>query len=208
MKINRFITFEGIDGSGKTTQIKLLKRRLELNNQKVMALREPGGTELTESLRNIILNKSLNISNKSEMLLFLAARADLVNEVIRPALGKDHFVVCDRYIDSTLAYQGYGRDIDLDIINDLNEFVTSSLLPSVTFFLDINIKTMYHRRKNMNDDRMEESGSIFFEKVRKGYLNLDKNNDRFVKIDASDSIESIHESIWNYVKVMFKDDIK
>ena len=208
MKINRFITFEGIDGSGKTTQIKLLKRRLELNNQKVMVLREPGGTELTESLRNIILDKSLKISNKSEMLLFLAARADLVNEVIRPVLGKDHFVVCDRYIDSTLAYQGYGRDIDLDIINDLNEFVTSSLLPSVTFFLDINIKTMYHRRKNMNDDRMEKSGSNFFEKVRKGYLNLDKNNDRFVKIDASDSIESIHESIWNYVKVMFKDDIK
>ena len=208
MKINRFITFEGIDGSGKTTQIKLLKRRLELNNQKVMVLREPGGTELTESLRNIILDKSLKISNKSEMLLFLAARADLVNEVIRPVLGKDHFVVCDRYVDSTLAYQGYGRDIDLDIINDLNEFVTSSLLPSVTFFLDINIKTMYHRRKNMNDDRMEKSGSKFFEKVRKGYLNLDKNNDRFVKIDASDSIESIHESIWNYVKVMFKDDIK
>lgn len=208
MKINRFITFEGIDGSGKTTQIKLLKRRLELNNQKVMVLREPGGTELTESLRNIILDKSLKISNKSEMLLFLAARADLVNEVIRPVLGKDHFVVCDRYVDSTLAYQGYGRDIDLDIINDLNEFVTSSLLPSVTFFLDINIKTMYHRRKNMNDDRMEKSGSNFFEKVRKGYLNLDKNNDRFVKIDASDSIESIHESIWNYVKVMFKDDIK
>ena len=208
MKINRFITFEGIDGSGKTTQIKLLKRRLELNNQKVMALREPGGTELTESLRNIILDKSLKISNTSEMLLFLAARADLVNEVIRPALGKDHFVVCDRYIDSTLAYQGYGRDIDLDIINDLNEFVTSSLLPSVTFFLDINIKTMYHRRKSMNNDRMEKSGSKFFEKVRKGYLNLDKNNDRFVKIDASDSIESIHESIWNYVKVMFKDDIK
>ena len=85
---------------------------------------------------------------------------------------------------------------------------TSNLLPIVTFFLDINIKTMYHRRKTMNDDRMEKSGSIFFEKVREGYFDLDKKNDRFVKIDASESIDFIHESIWNYIKVIFKDDIK
>ena len=208
MKINRFITFEGIDGSGKTTQIKLLKKRLELNNHKVMILREPGGTDLTESLRNIILSKSFNISEKSEMLLFLASRAELVNKVVIPALEKNFFVICDRYIDSTFAYQGYGRNIDLDIINNLNKFVTSNLLPSVTFFLDIDIDTMYSRRANLDDDRMELAGFSFFEKVRKGYLHLEKENDRFVKVNASGSIECIEKTIWDSIKIIFKDDMK
>ena len=197
MMINRFISFEGIDGAGKTTQIELLKKRLEKNNYKVKVFREPGGMDISESLRKIILNKSFDISSNTEMLLFLAARSELVTKVIYPALEKGYYVICDRYIDSTVAYQGFGRKIDIKIINDLNKFVTLGLLPTVTFYLDIPVKTMILRKNKENNDRMENSGLKFFERVRSGYFDLELKNNRFVKIDASQNIKKIETQIWS-----------
>ena len=203
--INRFISFEGIDGAGKTTQIELLKKRLEKNNYKVKVFREPGGMEISESLRKIILNKSFDISSNTEMLLFLAARSELVTKVIYPALEKGYYVICDRYIDSTVAYQGFGRNIDIKIINDLNKFVTLGLLPTVTFYLDIPVKTMILRKNKENNDRMENSGLKFFERVRSGYFDLELKNNRFVKIDASQNIKKIETQIWSSLNDFFKD---
>ena len=203
--INRFISFEGIDGAGKTTQIELLKKRLEKNNYKVKVFREPGGMEISESLRKIILNKSFDISSNTEMLLFLAARSELVTKVISPALEKGYYVICDRYIDSTVAYQGFGRNIDIKIINDLNKFVTLGLLPTVTFYLDIPVKTMILRKNKENNDRMENSGLKFFERVRSGYFDLELKNNRFVKIDASQNIKKIETQIWSSLNDFFKD---
>ncbi len=203
--INRFISFEGIDGAGKTTQIELLKKRLEKNNYKVKVFREPGGMEISESLRKIILNKSFDISSNTEMLLFLAARSELVTKVIYPALEEGYYVICDRYIDSTVAYQGFGRKIDIKIINDLNKFVTLGLLPTVTFYLDIPVKTMILRKNKENNDRMENSGLKFFERVRSGYFDLELKNNRFVKIDASQNIKKIETQIWSSLNDFFKD---
>ena len=203
--INRFISFEGIDGAGKTTQIELLKKRLEKNNYKVKVLREPGGMDISESLRKIILNKSFDISSNTEMLLFLAARSELVTKVIYPALEEGYYVICDRYIDSTVAYQGFGRKIDIKIINDLNKFVTLGLLPTVTFYLDIPVKTMILRKNKENNDRMENSGLKFFERVRSGYFDLELKNNRFVKIDASQNIKKIETQIWSSLNNFFKD---
>ncbi len=197
MKINKFISFEGVDFSGKTTQINLLKEKLEDLNFKVLVFREPGGIEVAESIRDIILNNDYNISKECEMLLFLSARAELVDKVIKPALDDDCFVICDRFIDSTLAYQGYGRKIDLNLINNLNSMVTKSIIPSKTFFLDIDVSLMSKRQNIKNNDRMENSGINFFKNVRKGYLQILKNNNRFVKIDASKSIKHISDEIWN-----------
>ena len=205
MMINRFISFEGIDGAGKTTQIELLKKRLEENNYKVKVFREPGGMDISESLRKIILNKSFDISSNTEMLLFLAARSELVTKVIYPALERGYYVICDRYIDSTVAYQGFGRKIDIKIINDLNEFVTLGLLPTVTFYLDIPVKTMILRKNKENNDRMENSGLKFFERVRSGYFDLELKNNRFVKIDASQNIKKIETQIWSSLNNFFKD---
>ena len=203
--INRFISFEGIDGAGKTTQIELLKKRLEKNNYKVKVFREPGGMDISESLRKIILNKSFDISSNTEMLLFLAARSELVTKVIYPALERGYYVICDRYIDSTVAYQGFGRKIDIKIINDLNKFVTLGLLPTVTFYLDIPVKTMILRKNKENNDRMENSGLKFFERVRSGYFDLELKNNRFVKIDASQNIKKIETQIWSSLNDFFKD---
>lgn len=207
MKIKKFISFEGIDGAGKTTQINILKKKLEDNNKKVMVLREPGGTKITEMIRDIILNSTNNISKNSEMLLFLAARAELVNKVIKPALKDNYFVICDRYIDSTLAYQGYGRKINLKIINDLNNFVTSNILPACTFYLDIKPQIMNLRRLGNKNDRMEQSGTEFFEDVRNGYLILDKNEDRLIKIDANQDIDFISKIILDHLQLLFRGNL-
>ena len=199
MKNSKFISFEGIDGAGKSTQIELLKKKLELNNHKVLVLREPGGTTVTEKIRKIILNNTIQISEISEMLLFLAARSELVEKVIKPALNSNSYVICDRYIDSTIAYQGYGRNINLNLINQLNSFVTHDLLPDYTFLLDIDIKTMYKRKMGMKIDRMEQSGIDFFKNVRNGYLEIAKNNARLVTINATKDIDSINSSIWEHL---------
>ena len=138
--MNKLITFEGIDGVGKTTQIKLFLDRLKKQKINYILFREPGGTPLSEKIRDILLDNTIEISNLSETLLFLAARADLVNKKIKPHL-KDvsSYIVCDRFLDSTLAYQSYGRDVNLELVQAITSKVTNGIIPSTTFLLDADI---------------------------------------------------------------------
>ena len=134
-----FITFEGIDGSGKSTQIQLLKEMLEKRNHVVTILREPGGNILSEQIRQLLLDSKEQVDPRCELLLFTAARAQLVGSVIRPALEAGNIVICDRYIDSSVAYQGYGRGLSIESIESINDFATAGLIPDITFIFDLSV---------------------------------------------------------------------
>ena len=185
--MNRFISFEGIDGSGKSTQIDLLFTWLSKRGMDVLVVREPGGTSISERIRDILLdNKSFELSPISESFLFLSARSQLVSESIAPALESGKFVLCDRFIDSTLAYQGYGRGLDLAKLNAMNDLAIDGQIPTHTFLLDVSVKMSIFRRSLDDDDRMESLGSEFLEKVRSGYLDLRNNSiDRITLLDSS-----------------------
>ena len=203
-----FITFEGIDYTGKSTQARLLCDYLKSNKYKVLLLREPGGTKISERIREILLDKiHLEINLSTEFLLFSAARAQLVNELIKPALRKKYIVICDRYFDSSTAYQGYGSGLDIKKISEINEFATGSLTPDLTFLFDISPRKAFRRhsiRKNKKD-RMETKNFTFYNKVCKGFKEIaDKNKKRFVVIDGSQSIEVIHSLIIKKVKNKIK----
>ncbi len=205
MKLNkRFISFEGIDFSGKSTQIQLLKDKLIANNQQVIILREPGGSQISELIRNILLDKNnLSMTSTTELLLYSAARNQVLNEKIFPALESGTFVIADRYVDSTTAYQGYGRQISLDLIQQVNHVATNDFLPSLTLFLDLPLEAMHNRQKNMVSeiDRLESSGSEFFERVREGYLKIaDINSNRFRILDANKDIIGLSNEIWELVR--------
>ncbi len=201
-----FISFEGIDGSGKSTQAKLLVKKLEEENRKVLFLREPGGTEISEQIRNILLNKkNLKMTQIAELLLFSASRAQLVSEVIKPALLNNIVVISDRYVDSTTVYQGHGRGLHHGGIKGINSLATIGVMPKKTFFIDITVQEMHSRRQSGNQeiDRMEMSNDDFFNRVRQGYLELAKEEPgRFVVIDGKQPIESIHEIIWQEIDGM------
>ena len=198
-----FISFEGIDGSGKSTQAKLLVKRLQDENHPVLFLREPGGTEISEQIRTILLNKkNLSMTQVTELLLFSASRAQLVSEVIKPALLNNTVVITDRFVDSTTVYQGYGRGLHHGGIKGINSLATMGVLPKKTFFIDITVQEMYARRQanHQEIDRMEMSNIEFFERVREGYMELAKEEPgRFVTIDGKESIETIHQQIWSIV---------
>ena len=197
---NKFITFEGIDGVGKTTQINLFLKKIKKNNFKFNLFREPGGTDLSEKIRDILLNNNNNIADITETLLFLTARSDLVNKKIKPKLKKgDSYIICDRFLDSTLAYQSFGRGIDLNLIQSITNTVVESAIPSTTFLLDCNIDTSLKRLGKK--DRMESSGKDFLLKVKEGFLELALlNKNRYVIIDANQSITEIQDSIWTIFK--------
>ena len=201
-----FISFEGIDGSGKSTQAKLLVKKLEEENRKVLFLREPGGTEISEQIRNILLNKkNLKMAQITELLLFSASRAQLVSEVIKPALLNNIVVISDRYVDSTTVYQGHGRGLHLGGIKGINSLATIGVMPKKTFFIDITVHEMHERRQSgyQEIDRMEMSNDDFYNRVRLGYLELAKEEPgRFVVIDGKQPIESIHNIIWTEVDGM------
>lgn len=168
-----FICFEGIDGSGKSTQARLLVTRLEEQAQDVLLVREPGGTRISDSIRHILLdNDHEEMDERAESLLYLAARAQLVTEKIVPALKQGFIVISDRYTLSTFAYQGYGRGIDLAHLIQANDLATGGLVPDMTIILDIDPKTALKRREHSGNDRIESAGVIFQEKVRTGYLEL------------------------------------
>lgn len=194
-----FITFEGIDFCGKTTQVKLLKNFLESQNKIVKIIREPGGTEISEKIREILLNKDyLNMCYQSEVFLFSASRAQLVREKIIPFLLNDYYVISDRFHDSTIAYQGYGRGIPLEIIEHINQLAIGDTIPDITFFLDIPIEIADERKRQnslLELDRMEISQSEFFQKVRDGYFNIAEKEKRFRVIDGTLSIDLIHKKI-------------
>jgi dTMP kinase len=199
-----FITFEGIDCCGKSTQARLLAERLEETERDVLLLREPGNTRLSEHIREILLNKEFSEMNeRTELLLFAASRAQLVGEVILPALADDKFVLCDRFFDSTVAYQGYGRQLPLDDIIHINRIATQDLVPDMTFFIDISPEAALERcRERMISelDRMEESGIRFYERVIDGYMQLAQDErGRFYVIDGLNSPAEIHSTIWRLV---------
>jgi dTMP kinase len=198
------ITFEGIDYSGKSTQAKLLVDRLEKHGKEVVFLREPGGTSISEKIRNILLDKKhLELKQITELFLFSAARTQLVNEVILPALQAGKVVVCDRFYDSTTAYQGYGRGINLNDIQAINRIATSGTKPRMTFFIDIEIDEIFRRQiaAGLSADRMESSGRDFFERVRNGYWRLaEMESDRFIIVSGKLPADEIHREIWDIVK--------
>ena len=171
--IGKLITFEGIDGSGKTTQINLLESELKQQGISTLVLREPGGTMLSEKIREILLDRdNIAPSPSAESLLFVAARAQLMAEKIKPALELDQFVICDRFADSTVAYQGYGRGMNVEYLDELNNFATDSIQPDLTIILDIDPKKAALRMGSDVPDRMESTGSEFFLKVRAGYYEI------------------------------------
>lgn len=187
-----FVSIEGFDGVGKTTQANLLNEYLKNEGIKSILVREPGGTSVAEKIREILIADS-ELSPITELLLFESARSDLVNKLIREKLKNDFIVITDRYLDSTLAYQGYGRNIDKSIINELNKFSTDNLYPDITFLLDLNVEEANKRTKKRKDTsnkdqilKFENEENIFHQKIRDGFLKIAKNNkDRINIIDAS-----------------------
>jgi dTMP kinase len=199
-----FISFEGIDGCGKTTQAKLLLAALKNKGHAALLTREPGGTYISEQIRSIILNpQNQGLDDQSELLLYLAARAQHVAEIILPALEQEKIVLCDRFFDATFAYQGGGRGISLAEINVLNWFACRKLKPDLTFLLDMPSGLSLERLKKAGKiaDRMEGSGTGFLDKVRNTYLDLaGREQDRFVVIDGTRDIREISLEInecWN-----------
>ena len=220
-----FVTFEGGEGSGKSTQAGLLKAALESRGRRVLQLREPGGTKLGEDLRLLLLNAT-NIAAKTELLLFLAARAELVDKTIRPALSGGIDVVCDRFIDSTVAYQGHGRGIDLGLIETLNEAVIDECRPDLTVLLDIPPEAGLsrvahgaggdaiegHWQASLSLERAGEAGGgrrvggrdqAFHRRVRRGYLALAKAEPRrWLVLDGSEDKEQLSAAIWQRVQAV------
>jgi dTMP kinase len=198
-----FISFEGIDFCGKSTQIELLRDYLIKNQKKVKLIREPGGTKISEKIRDILLDKKNSaMVMETEIFLFSASRAQLVREVIRPALEENYFVLSDRFHDSSTAYQGYGRGLPLDAILKIHNLAIGNTVPDLTFIIDIPTSVAFERKREKTQtdlDRIELSDNAFFEKVRIGYLELALKENRFRVIDGTQSIENIHKKIINEI---------
>ncbi|MDD6310577.1 MAG: dTMP kinase [Firmicutes bacterium] len=187
-----FITFEGGDGAGKSTQIGLLNDELISRGYDVLLLREPGGTAISEKIREIILDKdNSEMTYKTEAFLYAAARAQLVEEVIEPAINKGSIVICDRFVDSSMAYQSYGRELG-DMVWDINRYAISGIMPELTFFLKVDPEKGRKRISGRDLDRMELASAEFHNRVFDGYLELEKlHPDRIVGIKADQPIETI-----------------
>ena len=200
MKDGLFITFEGADGCGKTTQLTLLDEYFNKAGRKTLLTREPGAGILGAKIREILLNYDGEVSPNCESFLFLADRAQHVEGMIKPALEEGTIVLCDRYTDSTLAYQGYGRELDMERIKYLNNLATSGLKPDLTIVFDVDIETSLSRI-GKSKDRMESAGVDFFNRVRRGYLEIAKQEpDRVKIIDSSDTIENVHKKVVEIVE--------
>jgi dTMP kinase len=197
-----FITFEGGEGCGKSYQSKVLYRRLLKEDIHAILTHEPGGTALGDNIsRWLKWRREINLSPVGELLLFSASRNQLVNDVITPALKKGEVVICDRFYDSTMAYQGYGRGLDLDTIKRLNELSTEGLKPMFTILLDIPAVEGLARKNAKQQDRFEVEELAFHEQVRQGYLQLARNEPRrFLVVDALLSRKEIAAIIWNKVE--------
>ena len=197
-----FITLEGPEGSGKSTQIKRLAKHLEEIGYSVITTREPGGTPISDQIRQVLVrmeNKELH--PRTEMLLFLAARAQLVEQVIKPALQEGKIILCDRYGDSTLAYQGYGHGLDLEQLNQMLDFATDHLKPDLTILLDLDVKTGLMRKKAKDEwNRLDAYEALFHERVREGYLRLAREEpERWRIVDASQAIDAVQEDLFQII---------
>ena len=199
MQKGLFITFEGADGCGKTTQIKLVKDYLEKSGYEVVLTREPGAKGLGEKIREILLNYDGIVSDRCESFLFLADRAQNIDTIVNPAVEKGKIVLCDRHIDSTVAYQGYGRGLNLERINKLNLLATYGRVPDLTIVFDIDVETSM-QRVGKEKDRMESAGIEFHNRVRNGYLEIAKNEPERVKVvDGREGIEKVFENVKDLV---------
>ena len=206
----KFIVFEGIDGSGKTTQINQLSKwitesNLIPKNKQLVVTREPGGTKLGQSIRSLLLDTSREKSPDSitELLLYAADRAQHVNEIIRPSLQKGNWVISDRFCGSTLAYQGYGRKLDIKLIKDLETIATQGISPDITFLLDITVDESIKRRINIKDDRIENEGREFLSNVLLGFKKLSEDN-KWKTIAALNSKEEIISDIKYEINKLLK----
>lgn len=206
----RFITFEGGEGCGKSTQIRLLADRLRASGKDILLAREPGGTPLAERIRSLVREELDDPPNaRAETLLFLASRAQLVESVLRPALASGKWVLCDRFADSTFAYQGYGRGFDLAELKRLNGFATDGLVPDRTVLLTVS-PDVAARRMRMREaathtsaDRMERAGEDFHKRLNEGFLSLAAAEpDRFSVIESDGTVEEVSERIWNSIRPM------
>lgn len=199
-----FITFEGADGCGKTTQIELINKYLQEKGYKTLVTREPGAKGLGEKLREILLNYEGEVSPNCESFLFLADRAQHVDCIIKPALKNNTIVLCDRHTDSTIAYQGYGRQLNIQEIKKLNDIAVNGLKPDLTIVFDIDVETSM-QRVGKTKDRMESAGMEFFNRVRNGYLEIAKDEPNRVKvINSADTIENIHTKVVELVEEVIK----
>jgi dTMP kinase len=202
-----FITFEGSEGCGKSTQVRLLVARLEKLRVPILVTREPGGTPIGESIRELLqfAPQSAVMTAETELLLFEASRSQLVREVINPALARGDCVVADRFFDSTTVYQGAARRLDSQMVDQLNRFAVGNCIPDLTFVLDIDLETARARMKGpRRPDRMEQQDDDFYERVINGYHELAKRESkRVILIDGSQSIESIEDEIWQLIVKRF-----
>jgi dTMP kinase len=177
----KFITFEGSEGCGKSTQSEMLFGYFKAKGLDVIYLREPGGVKLSEAIRTLLLDPQSTICPEAETLLYMAARAQVVQEIIKPALEAKRIVICDRFLDSTIAYQGFGLGIDIKLIKTLGNFATQGVKPDLTIFLDLPVEAGLKHRRNCCD-RIEQRCVSYHEKVRKGYLRLAKEEPRRIKM--------------------------
>ncbi len=195
-----FITFEGAEGSGKSTQASMVTNYLKKLKKPVMRIREPGGVKISESIRKMLLSvKNKKMCNECEMLLYMAARAQLIEEVIAPALKKGKIVICDRFLDSTIVYQGYGHGMDVELIKKIGHFATKKIVPDLTFVFDIDAKKGLSRTGKVKD-RIEQRSLTYHNKVRRGYLAIAKREPKRIKlIKVNRSKESIFEIVRQYI---------
>ena len=209
MIAGKLITFEGIDGSGKSTQIQLLEAEFEKLGISYKTFREPGGTRLSEKIRTILLDKeNIELYSNAESLLFAAARAQLTAEQIKPAITKGEFIICDRFIDSTIAYQGYGRGLNINNLELINTIATDGLIPDITFILDIDPQKATERLKTVNPDRMEVAGIDFFKKIRQGYCQIrEQNQSRCIVINGEKPQKDISKEIHHIIMKRFKKEL-
>lgn len=204
----RFITFEGGEGCGKSTQVRRLAETLERKGVRVLLTREPGGTWLAEEIRRLIKDQTTEAPcDRSELLLFLAARAQLVKNVIRPALADGTWVLSDRFSDSTVAYQGYGRGLPLDILRAMNDFACEALVPDLTILLDVTPETARRRLRgreqatNTAADRIERAGEEFHRRLRQGFAaQAAAEPERIVTVDANGPVAGVQEAIWKLMR--------
>lgn len=196
-----FIVFEGLDGCGKTTQINILEKKLKENGfNNVETFREPGSTDISEKIRDILLN--VDITDIQRLFLFLASRNAIVEQKIKPAIENENIVLCDRYTPSTLAYQGYGKNIaDIGLIHRMNNLACENIHPDFVIFIDVPFIECIQRQKQ--HDKMEESVMYVYEKIYNGYKELSKNNN-WIVIDGTRKIEEISEEIFNIIKSKIK----
>ncbi len=201
----RFISFEGIDNCGKTTQIRLLMQRLQAYQIQPYIVREPGGTPISEAIRTILLNPQFQeMHPHTEILLYSAARSQLVSQQLLPLLEAGNYIIADRFFDSTTAYQGYGRGIDLQMVRLLNQFATAGLRPARTILIDVSPQTASARQQD-NRDRLEKGSTEFYQRVREGFLQIaHQEPERFIIIDGEQPETLVAQEVWKIVQDLWE----